>query len=355
MIIDLTDTLLPPDASVREAIACIDRSKAHIVFVVDPAKRLVGSVTDGDVRRGLLRGVGLDHAIRDVMNTAPLSAAVNESPVTIRELMTHKGLRHIPIVDDGRCIIGVETLESLLNVEERPNWVLIMAGGLGTRLAPLTRDCPKPLLTVGSKAILETILESFVSYGFRRFFISVHFKAEMIKAHFGDGKRWGVQIEYLEEREPLGTAGALGSLPEAPDETLILMNGDILTKMNFAHLLEFHEEHQAAATMCVRKYDFQVPYGTIELEGHRLRRMVEKPTYTFYVNAGIYAFSPETVKRVKAGERKDVPQLLEETQAAGEEVIVYPIHEYWLDIGRMDDFVRAQDDIPQLFGEQGTT
>jgi dTDP-glucose pyrophosphorylase len=353
MIIDLTDTLLPPQASIREAIACIDRNKPHVVFVVEEGRRLVGSVTDGDVRRGLLRGIGLDQPLREVMNSSPLSARVNESPLTIRELMVAKGLRHIPIVDRDQAILGVETLETLLHTEGRPNWVFLMAGGFGTRLRPFTQVFPKPLLPVGSKALIETILESFISFGFRRFFISVHYKAEMIKTHFGDGSRWGVRIDYIQEDEPLGTAGALGLLPEVPELPLIMMNGDILTKVNFAHLLEFHEENKSSATMCVREYDLQVPYGTVELEGQRLRRMVEKPTYTFFVNAGIYVFSPEVVSQVKHGDRKDIPQLIEEVQAEGREVMAYPIHEYWLDIGRMDDFERAQADVTALFGGSG--
>ncbi len=344
MIIDLTDTLLPPHASIREAITCIDKNKSHVVFVIESGNRLIGSVTDGDVRRGLLRGVDLEKSVRDIMNPHPLSARVNDSPITVRELMSSKGLRHIPIVDQEHCIIGVETLEALIQTEVRPNWVFLMAGGLGTRLRPLTQECPKPLLPVGNKAILETILESFIAYGFRRFFISVFFKAEMIKAHFGDGRKWGVQIDYVEEVEPLGTAGALGLLPDIPAQPLILMNGDILTKANFSHLLEFHDENNAMATMCVRKYDFQVPYGTVELNGHLLTRMVEKPTYSFYVNAGIYVFSPEAIKLIKRGQHEDVPHLLEQIQSSNEQVAAYPLHEYWLDIGRMDDFLRAQDD-----------
>jgi dTDP-glucose pyrophosphorylase len=354
VLTDLTDTLLPPDTSIREAIACIDRNQAHVVFVVDPRKRLIGSMTDGDVRRGLLHGVNLDHPVETVMNAEPLSAYVNESPLAIKELLVSKGLRHIPIVDGDRHILGLETLETLLQPKERPNWVFLMAGGLGTRLRPFTQIFPKPLLPVGSKALLETILESFISYGFRKFFISVHYKAEMIKAHFGDGKRWGVTIQYIHEDSPLGTAGALGLLEEIPDKSLILMNGDILTKVNFEHLLEFHNEHNATATMCIREYDVQVPYGTVEFDGFRLKRIVEKPVYNFFVNAGIYVFSPDMIKRLKRGERKDMPDLIDEIQLEGGEVVVYPIHEYWLDIGRLADFERAQSDIGEFFGDKET-
>ncbi len=350
MITDLTDTLLPPEASVRDAIACIDRGRAHVVFVVDPDNRLIGSITDGDVRRGFLRGLGLDQPIREIMNPSPSSAPINESPEVLKELMSSRGLRHIPIVDATKRVLGVETLESLLQARERPNWVVLMAGGLGTRLRPLTNASPKPLLPIGGKTLLETILESFISHGFRRFFISVYYKSEMVKAHFGDGGKWGVSIEYIEESEPLGTAGALGLLPEVPEQPLILMNGDILTRVNFAHLLEFHNDQGGEATMCVRKYDFQVPYGTVQLEGYRMLRIAEKPMYTFYVNAGIYVFSPHAVARVARGRRKDVPALLDEVIADGGEIAAFPIHEYWLDIGQMDDFLRAQDDVEGFDG-----
>lgn len=345
MLTDLSDTLLPPDASVRDAIACIDRSKAHVVFVIDAESRLIGSITDGDVRRGFLRGLGLDHPIREIMNASPSSALINESPETLKELMASRGLRHIPILDAGQRVLGVETLESLLQARERPNWVVLMAGGMGTRLRPLTNASPKPLLPIGGKTLLETILESFISHGFKRFFISVFYKAEMIKAHFGDGGKWGVTIEYIEESEPLGTVGALGLLPGVTEHPLILMNGDILTRVNFAHLLEFHNDQGGEATMCVRKYDFQVPYGTVQLDGYRMLRIAEKPLYTFYVNAGIYVFSPHAVARVVRGQRKDVPALLDEVIADGGEIAAFPIHEYWLDIGQMDDFLRAQDDV----------
>jgi NDP-sugar pyrophosphorylase family protein len=224
-----------------------------------------------------------------------------------------------------------------------------MAGGFGTRLHPLTHDCPKPLLKVGDKPILEIILEGFINAGFHRFFISTHYLPEMIRAHFGDGKRWGVSIRYVHESEPLGTGGALGLLPlDEIDQPIFLMNGDLLTTLDYRGLLDFHKAQGSIATMCVREYEYQVPYGVIQSEGHRITSMLEKPVQRFFINAGIYVLSPELVMSVKSDTRIDMPALLEQAIAQGGQVNMFPIHEYWLDIGRMEDFHRAQAEVAKL-------
>ena len=226
-----------------------------------------------------------------------------------------------------------------------------MAGGFGKRLRPLTNTCPKPMLRVGDKPILELILEGFVNAGFHRFYISTHYMPEQIRDHFGDGSQWNVSIKYIHEETPLGTGGALGLLPhEEIDLPLFMMNGDILTNLNYLSLLAFHEEHGGKATMCVREFDYQVPYGVIEADGHRAKAMVEKPVYTFNVNAGIYLLSPELVKRVTPGTQVDMPTLLEQEMADGHAVNLYPLKEYWLDIGQVDDFQRAQQDVISKVG-----
>ncbi|CDI94752.1 phospho-sugar nucleotidyltransferase [Pseudomonas aeruginosa PA38182] len=224
-----------------------------------------------------------------------------------------------------------------------------MAGGFGTRLRPLTHNCPKPLLKVGEKPILEIILERFIGAGFHRFFISTHYMPEMIREHFGDGSRWGVSIRYVHEETPLGTGGALGLLPHHEiDSPLFLMNGDLLTTLNFLNLLEFHTAHGGVATMCVREYEYHVPYGVVQSDGHRISSMVEKPVQKFFINAGIYLLSPGLVKSVKAGTRIDMPTLLEQEIERQQAVNMFPVHEYWLDIGRMEDFVRAQQEFASL-------
>jgi NDP-sugar pyrophosphorylase family protein len=224
-----------------------------------------------------------------------------------------------------------------------------MAGGLGTRLGELTRDCPKPLLRVGNKPVLETILENCIEYAFKRFYISVNYKADMLKDYFGDGSRWGVDIRYIEEKKRLGTAGALGLLPEDPTVPLLVMNADVLTKINFKHLLEFHEEHRSVATMCVREYEFQVPYGVVKIDNHRLLDILEKPVHQFFVNAGIYVLNPEAVSMVPKNTYFDMPALFEKLLQDQAETAAFPVREYWLDIGRKDDLERANGDYAEVF------
>jgi len=263
--------------------------------------------------------------------------------------MEQHDLLQLPIVDDDHKVIGLETLHGLLQRPRQDNPVFLMAGGFGKRLRPLTNTCPKPMLRVGDKPILELILEGFANAGFHRFYISTHYMPEQIREHFGDGSQWGVSIQYIHEETPLGTGGALGLLPhDEIDKPIFMMNGDLLTNLNYLALLAFHEEHGGNATMCVREFEYQVPYGVIEADGHRAKAMVEKPVHTFNVNAGIYLLSPELVKSVSPGTQVDMPTLLEREIAEGNGVNLYPLKDYWLDIGQMDDFQRAQEEVDRL-------
>lgn len=342
-------TLVDPECSMEEAVATLDRVAVRIVMIVDPQRRLLGTLTDGDIRRALLKQRPLSTPVREVMCSTPRTAEPNWSKERILTVMEKFQLLQLPVIDDQSKVIGLETLHDLLNKPQRNNPVFLMAGGFGTRLRPLTHNCPKPLLKVGDKPILELILERFISSGFHRFFISTHYMPEMIREHFGDGSRWGVSIRYIHEDAPLGTGGALGLLPhDEIDLPLFVMNGDLLTTLDFENLLEFHQTHAGAATMCVREYEYCVPYGVIQSDGHRIQSMVEKPVQRFFINAGIYLLSPELVKRVSAGTRVDMPTLLEHEISAGRDVNMFPIHEYWLDIGRMEDFQRAQQEFGGL-------
>ncbi|WP_406821264.1 nucleotidyltransferase family protein [Pseudomonas sp. KnCO4] len=342
-------TLVDPECSMEEAVATLDRVAVRIVMIVDRQRRLLGTLTDGDIRRALLKQRPLSTPVREVMCSTPRTAEPNWSKERILTVMEKFQLLQLPVIDDEYKVIGLETLHDLLNKPQRNNPVFLMAGGFGTRLRPLTHNCPKPLLKVGDKPILELILERFISSGFHRFFISTHYMPEMIRAHFGDGSRWGVSIRYIHEDAPLGTGGALGLLPhDEIDLPLFVMNGDLLTTLDFENLLEFHQTHAGAATMCVREYEYCVPYGVIQSDGHRIRSMVEKPVQRFFINAGIYLLSPELVKSVSADTRVDMPTLLEHEISAGRDVNMFPIHEYWLDIGRMEDFQRAQQEFGSL-------
>jgi NDP-sugar pyrophosphorylase family protein len=224
-----------------------------------------------------------------------------------------------------------------------------MAGGLGTRLGALTKDCPKPLLRVGNKPLMETIIDSCKEYGFTKFYITVNYKAEMLQAYFGDGSRWGVQIQYIKETSRMGTAGALSLLPERIDQPILVMNADVLTKVNLQQLIEFHLDHEAAATVCVREYDFQVPYGVVKINKHRLFEIEEKPIHRFFVSAGVYVLNPETIHLIPKNEFYDMPVLLKKLIEMQKETVVFPIREYWLDIGRMDDYERANGEYSDIF------
>jgi len=340
---------ITPETPILKAIEVIDINAVQIALVVDAEQHLLGTLTDGDVRRGLLRGIGLDAPVSTVMNHHPSTARAGEDPEAVLATMRLKHHYQIPIVDDGGKVVGLHVLNDLLKSDTRENWVLLMAGGLGTRLAPLTNDCPKPMLKVGGKPLLETIIEGFLEQGFHNFYLSVNYKAEMIQEYFGDGSHWGATIEYLHETTQLGTAGALSLLPVRPTEPLIVMNGDLLTKVNFRQLLDFHRDHHAHATMCVREYNFQVPYGVVQIDKNRLSRIDEKPSQRFFVNAGIYTLDPMVLDYLPANTNVNMTSFFETLIDRSFNTLVFPIREYWMDIGQMDDFKRANGEYPEVF------
>lgn len=348
MIKDCEKLFVLPEQSIREALSIIDSAAMRIALVVDSQRILLGVVTDGDVRRALLKDISLDDKVTDVMNDSPTVAEYGTAVEKLISIMESKKLLAIPLLKDG-AVVAIQTLEEAVSKPHFSNPVFLMAGGFGTRLRPLTDNCPKPLLKVGGTPILETTLLRFIKFGFRNFYISTHYMPEMIQEHFGDGSQWGVNIQYVHEESPLGTGGALGLLPkDMPDLPIIMMNGDLLTKIDFVNLLNFHDKHQAIATMAVRQYDYQIPYGVIEGENSRITSIVEKPTQRFFVNAGIYVVSQALAKSVKENSNIDMPTLLEQQMHDDKDVMMFPIHEYWLDIGQKDDFDQAQLDIHTL-------
>lgn len=343
------DVLINPDTTIMRAIKIIDEGSLQIALVVDASHKLVGTVSDGDIRRAILKGIPFERPVKEIMFSEPTIASCHESREAVLAIMKAKKLRQIPLVDSDGSVVGLDSWDELLSIQERNNIVVLMAGGLGTRLGELTKDCPKPLLRVGNKPILETILENCKEYAFKRFYISINYKAEMVKEYFGDGSRWGVEINYLEEKGRLGTAGALGLLPEAPTLPVLVMNADVLTKINFKNLMEFHDEHKSVATMCVREYEFQVPFGVVQLDSHRLKNILEKPIHQFFVNAGIYVLNPEAVSMVPKNEYFDMPALFDKLFEKQSETAAFPIREYWLDIGRKADYERANGDYEEVF------
>lgn len=342
------NALLDCSQTIREALSIIDQEALRLGIVTEGVK-LLGVVTDGDIRRALLKGKTLEDSIVDIMNTNPLTASYLSPKQELSSLMEQKGLTAIPLVDEEGNIVDLHTLRNNIQIDEKENPIFIMAGGFGTRLRPLTDNCPKPMLDVGGRPMLETLILQFKKFGFRNFYISTHYLPHKIHDYFGDGQKHGVNINYVHEEEPLGTGGALGLLP--PDisrQPLIMVNGDVLTSVDFLKVLQFHISSSADATMCVREHEYQIPYGVIEGEGIKVEKMTEKPTYRFHVNAGIYIINNEIISSVERNQKIDMPSLLEQQIGAGKKAHKFPIHEYWLDIGRMDDFERAQTDIQVL-------
>jgi len=344
--------MLSSTESISVAAEVLTKTSMRIVLVVDEDNRLLGTVTDGDIRRAVMRGISMEARINEVMQKEPTIIYHGEERWKILKLMREKDLLQIPIVDESKRVVGLEMMQDFVYGTEKTNLVLLMAGGFGRRLYPLTRDVPKPLLRIGKKPILETIIEQLAETGFRQFFLAVHYKSDQVRTYFGNGKKWGVTIEYLEEDEPLGTAGALGLLNhDLIDEPLLMMNSDVLTRVNFDQLLEYHTAHGGVATMCVREFDFQIPYGVVQGDGIHVQGITEKPVQKFFVNAGIYILESSLVKQCSAEKTKDMPDLLQTTVETGSQVNMYPIHEYWLDIGRMEEYEQAQAEAIDLDSE----
>ena len=345
------DILLTVDASIIDAMKNIERSSAQIALVIDPSQRLLGTVTDGDIRRAILRGRKLEDPISTVMNTDPLTFLEGSSQDAAVALMRERMIHQLPVVDGERRVVGLVTLDSVLRALREETIVVLMVGGLGSRLRPLTESTPKPLLPVGGRPLLEITVDNLARQGFLKFVLSVNYKAEMFREHFGSGQKFGVDIQYVHEAERLGTAGALRLLPERPAAPLLVMNGDILTNLNARHLVQFHREQQVVATMCVREYEWKVPYGVVSMSDNgRMQRFEEKPSRREFVNAGIYVLSPDVLDHLPGTGPIDMPTLIDRASAAAGAAAVYPLHEYWLDIGHLDDLQRAQDDFPGLFG-----
>ena len=337
------------ETALIETLRRIDQGNLQLA-VVERDGKIVGTVTDGDVRRALLSGVGLDASVARVMNRTPIVAPAGTSNAAALTLMRRHSIHQLPIVDAEGKVTEVKLIDDLAIAPPSDHWVVLMAGGLGSRLKPLTNETPKPLIRIGDKPILETVLTGFVKAGFGKFFISINYKAEMIREYFGDGSTWGVDITYLEERERLGTAGSLSLMSERPTQPFFVMNGDLLTTVNFEQMLKYHREHQAFSTVCVREHSVTVPFGVVDFDDHRLLGIREKPTQKFFVNAGVYLLDPGVLDYLDTNAAIDMPSLIERTIAKGKPSVVFPLREYWIDVGRLDDLQRASDEFQRIFG-----
>ena len=330
-------------SALRDVIISLNESECGIALVVDDNRKLLGTVTDGDIRRALLKGVKLEGTAAEIMHDTPLTCSGNMALDQIRLLMLQKQVRQIPLVDDDGRVVDLVVVNELVRNRKHENRVIIMAGGLGTRLRPLTESVPKPMLEVGGKPILQGIIENLVGQGLYKFTICLNYLGSMIEDYFGDGSAFGASITYTREERRMGTGGALSLLEELPSHPCIVMNGDILTKLDFRRLRDFHTEHNAEATIALNEYDFSIPFGVIETHDGMVTRMLEKPTHTSFVNAGIYMLSPSVFEHIQSDTAFDMPELMEKLIALGKGVAGFPIFEYWLDIGRHNDLAAVRE------------
>ena len=335
------DATMPSKSTIFEAIHNLNQSSIKIILVIAETGALEGTISDGDIRRGLLRGLNLESPISEIINTNALLAPPDLGRELVLQLMLANKIQQIPIVDNNRKLIGLHLWDDISAPIIRPNLMVIMAGGRGTRLHPYTENCPKPLLMVSGKPMLEHIINRAKLEGFVRFNIAINYLGKMIKEYFGDGSQLGVQIEYLEEDSPLGTAGALSLLKQIPESPFIVSNGDIISDIRYGELLDFHCNHKSIATMAIRIHEWQNPFGIVNIQGMEIVSLEEKPIIRNNINAGVYALDPSALNALPTNSHCDMPTLFQHLHSQSSKTIAYPMHESWIDVGRPDDLNRA--------------
>ena len=340
-MIDILKISLCIDSTIINALSAINSGSVKIALVVDSDNKLLGTLSDGDIRRALLGKKTLNETIENVYFKNPTTANKGSSKEDLLHLCLINGIAQVPVVDEDRKVIDLFIINDGTLKKQHENHVILMAGGLGTRLRPLTKNTPKPMLEVGGKPILETIVKRFVDNGFSNITMCLGYKSNVIQDCFQDGSGFGVNINYIVEEKRMGTAGALTLLTKKFNKPFFVMNGDLLTNINFEKMLDFHVEHNSKATMCVREYDIEVPYGVVNVANENITSIEEKPIHRFFVNAGIYLLEPDCIDLIPDNEFYDMPTLFEELIATKEKVVSFPLQEYWLDIGRIADYERA--------------
>ncbi|AZR74907.1 hypothetical protein BBF96_11085 [Anoxybacter fermentans] len=330
-------------------MAVIDKGVRQIALVVDSNCRLLGTVTDGDIRRAILRGIDLDSPVKEAMNNNFKSLPIDTDRREIEIFLKLSEINQIPLVDEDGVVHDLVTLNDFIKKKKLENYIVLMVGGLGTRLYPLTRDIPKPLLKVGGRPILETIIRQFRSYGFYKFILCVNYKADQIINYFGDGKKFDVNIEYVRETKRLGTAGALSLIDKKFSKPLIVMNGDLLTKLNFKKMIDYHIEGNYLVTIGSTEYEFTVPYGVLNVNGQIVEDIVEKPRQSFFINAGLYVLSPQVIRQIPYNTFFDMTDLIKKILNQNGKVGCFPIREFWLDIGQPADYQKANEEYWNYF------
>lgn len=336
-----TRAILQFNSSIEQAINVLNETVMKIVLITDSTGVLLGTVSDGDIRRGLLKGLNLSSPIESVVHRNPLVVPSTMNRDLVLQLMAANKIQQIPIVDKNLRVIGLHLWNEINSRLVRSNTMVIMAGGKGTRLHPQTENCPKPLLPVAGKPILEHIIDRAKTEGFLNFVIAIYHLGHMIEEYFANGERFGVNIEYLREESPLGTVGALSLLSPIPDSAFVVTNGDVLTDIHYGELVDFHQQHHAKATMAVRAHEWQNPFGVVQTNGIKIIGYAEKPTTRSHINAGVYVIEPSVLKLLTKSAPCDMPYLFELLREKAEVVVAYPIHEPWLDVGRPADLTAA--------------
>lgn len=334
-------TNLFPNATLQQVIRNLDETGMQIVLVVSSEGTLVGTVTDGDIRRALLSGLDMSSPVDRIMNCNPFVVPRELGQDAVIQLMHANKIHQLPVLDNKRHVVGLHLLDELAVPAQRSNLMVIMAGGQGVRLRPHTENCPKPMLLVAGKPMLEHIIERGKLEGFNHFILAVHYLGHMIEDYFGDGNLWQVKIDYLRENEPLGTAGAINLLSPRPQVPFLVSNGDVLTDIRYSKMLDFHLRHNAVATMAVCFYEWQNPFGVVHTKGVDILSFEEKPISRTHINSGVYVLDPSVLDCLNEGEYCDMPTLFCRLKDKGRRTIVYPMHEPWLDVGCPDDYEQA--------------
>lgn len=331
------------DSTIKQALKIISDGAIHIAIVVDKKDKFIGTLSDGDIRRGFLKGLNLKSPIKSLVSKKPIFAHKKDTKEKLLKIALSKKIYQIPVVGDSGKVIGIHVLDELIRYKDKSNKVVIMAGGKGMRLRPLTKNTPKPMLKVGDKPILQTLIEKFRENGYKNFVICVNYKSNVIKDFFSDGDKFGVKIEYIQEKSRMGTAGALSLFKKKPTEPFFVINGDLLTNLDFEKLLNFHYDQNSEATMCVREYNIESPYGEVKLDNEKIKSIEEKPKHKYYVNAGVYVLEPKCISLIPK-KYFDMPSLFKIMIKKNKNIVSFPLGEYWLDIGKFNDYKKANID-----------
>ena len=345
---DINRYCLAESSTIQDCMELIGKTKKGIALIVDGDGRLIGTVTDGDIRRYVLTGRSINNLVSNVMWTSPITASTEASEKEILELTKKHFVRNIPILDNNGFPCGIVHLTDIVSEGNSCQCAVIMAGGEGRRLRPITEDIPKPMVKVGGEPVLESIINAVSRSGISDIYITLNYKADIIKDYFKDGSKQGVKIKYIREDKKLGTVGSLTLMPKIPTSPLLVINGDVITKINFQRLIDFHIQHRCMMTVAAIQYMLKVPFGVLDLSGHYLLGINEKLEQRFLCNAGIYMVEPDVLSLIPDGVRFDMTDLVTVLTRKGFPVTTFPVHEYWIDIGQMEDLKKAQKDFKDL-------